>query len=227
MLLGLFFVVSIAILLPYDGVLSDWVRNCESYGCETFDDAFAQLGKFQNFCIGIPLVLFALACWRKNPRLRRTAVGFFMACMISGIVVQIVKPLVGRARPAQCHRENIGPIEIIGPTLKRGYNSYPSGHTASMVAGCTVMALTFPKLLWPCFLACLAMAWARIHGSSHFPIDTLHGAVIGLLCAVACCRRNSNLKWIIRRASLLEPPLLILKNPHLAKAREFVSSFLF
>ncbi len=215
---GLFLVVSAALLLPYDGAVSGMMQSWKPCGGQAVDRAFAQIGEFQNFCLGIPLILIALASWRNDHRLRRVAVGFFMACMVSGIAVQIVKPLVGRARPSQCLREHIGPIEVRGPTLRRGYNSYPSGHTATMVAGSTVIAVAFPRLVWPSILASLAMAWTRIHGNSHYPLDTLHGAVIGFLAAIACCRWNSNLRRLFKSASFPGMSPIIPGDPHLAKA---------
>ena len=100
--------------------------------------------------------------WRSSPRCRgasgprraalRAAWGlvasyalYFLAVQaVSGIVSQVVKHLVGRARPRL--------IEIAGPfhfdlfSLKAVLASFPSGHTTTVFAACGALSLLSPRL---------------------------------------------------------------------------------
>jgi len=44
-----------------------------------------------------------------------------------------------------------------------------------------VVAIGFPRLIIPCILLSLGMAWSRMFQNAHFPIDTVHGGGLGLI----------------------------------------------
>jgi membrane-associated phospholipid phosphatase len=190
---AVFLIVSAAILAPFDFVLFEKIRAGSPQGSRHLTDFFAQAGKFEYINLIGTILLMGLAYATNNRWMRRVAMSFFLASALAGISVQVVKPLVGRPRPSQCLDEKIDPFEFRAPTFKRRFHSYPSGHTTTTVAACSVVAIAFPRLLVPCVILGLAMAWARIAGISHFPTDTLHGAVIGFLCAYLCTR------WLKKR----------------------------
>lgn len=93
----------------------------------------------------------------------------------SGVAVQIIKHLLGRARP----RITYGPL-FIGPSLRGGYDSFPSGHTAAAFCFAFIISLYFPRYRFFFYLMAVLIALSRVIGLSHFPSDLLAGAVLGL-----------------------------------------------
>ena len=192
----LFLVVTAAITVPFDFSLFEWIRRDSPEGARPLTKFCAEAGKFEYLNLLGTITLVALAYFRNDRWLRRVAMSFFAASALAGISVQVIKPLVGRPRPSQVLEKHIASTDLNGPTLTRRYHSYPSGHTATTVAACAVVAIAFPRLIIPCILAALVMAWSRVYGKSHFPVDTLHGAVVGYLSAFLCTR------WLKKRHRL-------------------------
>lgn len=92
---------------------------------------------------------------------------------ITAGAVQLVKHLVGRARPEEM-------------LVTSDYGSFPSGHSAHAVALGVATALVLGRV-WMRALAALwaiTMMWSRTYLLVHWLSDTVGGALIGL--AVAC-----------------------------------------
>ncbi len=99
------------------------------------------------------------------------------AVISSGIIVQIIKHLVGRARP----RMTLPPWEHIGPSFDSDLHSFPSGHTATSFALAAVLANRFPRQAWIFYGVAGLVGVGRVVGGSHYPSDVLAGAILGLL----------------------------------------------
>jgi len=110
-----------------------------------------------------------------KPRLKSAAGWSLAAFIISGIIAQIVKHLVGRPRPRLLDQG----ILHFGPTLASGLDSFPSGHTTSSVAVAAVLAYYYPKAAPLFVLAALFVAVSRVISGSHFPLDVLGGLILG------------------------------------------------
>lgn len=93
----------------------------------------------------------------------------------SGIAVQIIKHLLGRARPRITYD-----ILFAGPSLRGGYDSFPSGHSTSAFCSAFIISLYFPKYRPVFYLLAVLIALSRVIGLSHFPSDILAGAIFGL-----------------------------------------------
>jgi membrane-associated phospholipid phosphatase len=93
-----------------------------------------------------------------------------------GILVQIIKHLVGRARP----RMTVPPWEYIGPSFDSDLHSFPSGHTTTSFALAAVLASRFPRQAWIFYLIAALVGIGRVVGGSHYPSDVLAGAILGL-----------------------------------------------
>jgi membrane-associated phospholipid phosphatase len=102
----------------------------------------------------------------------------FIGLLSSGIVVQVMKHLIGRARP----RVTSDPI-FIGPSFKSGYDSFPSGHTALVFCLAYVLSRHFPKYRVVFYMFASLVALDRVEDFAHFPSDILAGAMIGLIVA--------------------------------------------
>ncbi len=126
-------------------------------------------------------VWFALAlvalCWRRH---RAAAV---RACLLlavtQGVNDQIVKPLVNRARPFNAGLVAARVIQQPPPTTA----SFPSGHTATAIAGAMAMARVWPAARWVLAGLAVVIAYSRMYVGVHYPTDVFAGALLGLACA--------------------------------------------
>ena len=136
-----------------------------------------KLGEGFPVYLGVALLLFN---WRKG---LYVLLGQGVTC----IVTQILKFAFAHPRPAVFF-EKMGadlPETVVGVTLRRGMNSFPSGHTSAAFALFTCLALMTPRKWTPRWrVLAWATAYSRIYLSQHFLEDILLGSVIGLLC---CC----------------------------------------
>lgn len=97
--------------------------------------------------------------------------------LTTGITVQILKHLFGRARPKFMDKVSF----FIGPTLKVGYDSFPSGHTAVAFCFAYILSRYFPRQRILFFIYAVIVSLDRIENCSHFPSDALSGALVGII----------------------------------------------
>jgi len=74
-------------------------------------------------------------------------------------------------------------VNVLFETLRK--NSFPSGHTQAAFSMCTFMLITVKKYWYWYAILAFGVAFERIYAGSHFPIDVLAGAVIGIFSACA------------------------------------------
>jgi undecaprenyl-diphosphatase len=96
---------------------------------------------------------------------------------------KLVKPLIGRGRPA----DELGGVHQRG-TKERGLG-FPSGHSAVATTLAVLIAPELPRPLAPLpYLIAAAVGGARIYVGAHLPLDVAGGVAIGL-AAGATARR--------------------------------------
>jgi len=111
------------------------------------------------------------ALWKK-------ALIVFSAVAITGIVIQVLKFGVGRARPY------MGDLGFHPFTFGSGFASWPSGHTTSVFAFAMAVGMAFPALRWPLFAVAALTGFSRMVLNMHYLGDVIMGATIGTLGAV-------------------------------------------
>lgn len=183
----------ILLLHPYDAYLS---RTLSSYGPLSGARRLTDIGLSQwylipAFAIGVCLIGID---WRNLTQARRLRFGLvyaqatfaFWAIALSGILTNIAKFLIGRARPKF--------VDTLGANsfspLEAGYNfaSFPSGHSTTMGAVGAVLALWFPRWRVPIILATMFIAFTRIIARAHYPTDVAAGYSVGFLFTIALAR---------------------------------------
>ncbi len=94
----------------------------------------------------------------------------------AGISVQVLKHIVGRARPRITES-----LMIAGPSLKGGYDSFPSGHSAVVFCFAYFLSRQFPRssIIFYCIAGIIGLM--RVVDLSHFPSDVAAGAVLGVI----------------------------------------------
>ncbi len=102
----------------------------------------------------------------------------FIGLVASGISVQIIKHLIGRARPRISDS-----LIIIGPSRRGGYDSFPSGHSAMAFCLAAILSRYNPRCWILFYIFAVLEGLARVDGTSHFPADVLAGVIVGTVVA--------------------------------------------
>ena len=132
--------------------------------------ALAASGPLPHFC---RLVLAVLA-------VRITFL--FTAVALPGLIVTIVKRLIGRARPFV--GGHVDPFLYMPPVWRPDYASMPSGHAASAFAAAIAVSLLWPRLRIPMLVYALLIAVSRVVLDAHYLSDVIGGAAAGAIGAL-------------------------------------------
>jgi membrane-associated phospholipid phosphatase len=131
-----------------------------------------------SFC----LLLIMAGYVAQKPRWVKTFAGALVSLAAAGIAVQILKYLIGRARPAM----ELGDLTFIGPHFSpSGFDSFPSGHTTAMFALLAFFCRFYPGGTIPLYIAGLALSiFARVFTGQHFFTDVIGGTVLGSMIGI-------------------------------------------
>ncbi len=111
----------------------------------------------------------------------------FASVAISGIVANISKHIVGRARPKLFAEDGSFSFDFWSGSADWG--SFPSGHATTGMALGLALALLFPRFRWVFLSLGFWIAVSRLFIRAHYPSDVLAGGLLGALAA-----------WLIARA---------------------------
>jgi membrane-associated phospholipid phosphatase len=147
------------------------------------------------------LVYFGLATGRrlsaaKRNKLLRVAQGlsfFFFCVLVSGLVTDIEKFLIGRGRPKLYFEQGFyGFNPFVYESI---HNSMPSGHSTTAFAVAFALAAMFPRWIRYFLGFALVMVLSRIMVSAHFLADVAAGAFVGWLTVVCMHALFKRQKW--------------------------------
>jgi membrane-associated phospholipid phosphatase len=110
----------------------------------------------------------------------------FLSVACAGIFVNIVKVIVGRARPIEIDR--LGAWHFDPFSFGYSYASFPSGHSATVGAVIGVLIVWYPR--WAILIVELGLFFAatRIAALAHYPSDVITGFTAGLFFSVLLAR---------------------------------------
>ena len=145
---------------------------------EVFGNGFGVL-----LAIVLVLVLDPWSRWR-TPRVAVAALG-------AGMVANLVKLTIGRARPHAANLDQAGFIDTFGGWLPlaaggSAMQSFPSAHTATAVGLALGLAMLYPRgrlLFW---ILAAGVAAQRMAVGAHYASDVLVGAAVGCTWARLC-----------------------------------------
>ena len=163
--------------------LPEWVRS-------TFE-VITVAGKSDWYLIptGALLIFLALGSWHRIDRRVRAAwaeivalAGFaFLSVATAAIVVNLLKQIIGRARPVAFDEDGWLAFDAFGFDYANA--SFPSGHATTAGAVIIVGILIFPRLRVPIVVAGLAIAASRVVVGAHYPSDAVAGLATGTVVA--------------------------------------------
>ena len=90
--------------------------------------------------------------------------------------------------------------------------SFPSGHAANNMAVATVLILFYPRRGWLYLPIALLIAYARIYTGSHWPLDVMAGAILGIGGGWLAVKTT---RFLWSRLGVKMAPALALSHPDL------------
>jgi membrane-associated phospholipid phosphatase len=106
----------------------------------------------------------------------------FTACALPGLVVTIVKRLIGRGRPLVDGTAN--PFLYHPMSWNVEYASLPSGHATNAFAAMVAVGALWPRTRPFMWIYAAGIALTRVALTAHFPSDVLVGAFAGMAGAL-------------------------------------------
>ncbi|MEO0937197.1 MAG: phosphatase PAP2 family protein [Pseudomonadota bacterium] len=124
------------------------------------------------------------AAWRAHGRLAlHMAVATFFTVLIAGVLTQVLKHLIGRARPWLF--ETHGAYSFSPLEMSVSFNSFPSGHASTVGALAILLWWLWPQL-WRWWVGgALVIALTRVTTANHFASDIYAGLSLGIVVAAA------------------------------------------
>jgi membrane-associated phospholipid phosphatase len=161
---------------------------------------------WQELGAAIGIVVFLLAglafAWKDRGR---SAITFALSLASVGVAVNVLKYLVGRARPNRVHDETVfyGPLGMFNHGARVAIDAIPSGHTAAAFAMATALTWRWPRWAFLWYLLAAGVGMSRTLLDQHFPSDVILGAFLGTIVTFAVCVRGpAVLDRLMRRGKL-------------------------
>jgi undecaprenyl-diphosphatase len=181
---------ALAMAFAFDGTIDAWAAADRVRGAELAARFVSRFSAWQWLVAGAAIAL--LVAWRtRRHEWQRVLCTMIVAASITGLSADLLRGLSGRTRPySKAEQGFYGPRHdgqwLIG---RHEFNSFPSGHTA------TITAFVLPMIIWRRRLAALlasivvVVAAARVYISAHHLSDVVAGAALGFTIALLVSRR--------------------------------------
>ncbi len=169
-----------ALIWPHDRQLLEtvhwWCRG-EKQWAEEAAWYFSTWGDYLTYNVPLALAIWLYGVATKSSAWRRAAVICFLGATLAGLFNDCFRLTLGRPRPdAHMHDGFYG----ITYAFRGGFQSFPSGHAASVLGmACALLVTEFPLGVITTAFA-LAVVWARMELERHYPSDVAVGSVIGI-----------------------------------------------
>lgn len=126
----------------------------------------------------------------------RYAVFAAIAYAYSSLIVQILKRIFHAPRPIK-YFEEISPIRTIEAYSIHQWNSFPSGHTASVFTLAVVLTFIIKDKRYHGLILPLAAltAFSRVYLAQHFVEDIIAGAILGVMLTFQLMYNLEKTKW--------------------------------
>lgn len=110
--------------------------------------------------------------------LRISWIGCYLLTSIalSGLVANLLKRVIGRARPEHFQDEG---IFSFSPFSGASFESFPSGHATTIGAFFAAFALLFPRYRFAFIAFALWLGMTRVMVGVHYPSDVIAGLALG------------------------------------------------
>jgi hypothetical protein len=215
--------IGVLILLPLDGVIrsgSGWL------GARLGGDLRRELEVIQQYGAITSLLLIAYLVWMLDAARRARLADFAAAIVGTGVVVLVIKALVGRVRPRDqmladySHWSFLGPFGAVPGKPGEGVihswelwdrgvsniQSMPSSHMAYAVATSVFLIAMYPRLRALLIVLPVIVGLCRIVFGAHWASDVVAGAAVGAIVSQAVVRSAMGQRMARRLSAARTPP---------------------
>lgn len=169
----------------------------------TFANWWTEIGRSNWTFIAAAGALVAGLLWKRK-RLAGGALLLAATVGATGILANLFKVLVGRARPKLLADE--GSLAFAPFSVGYDWNSFPSGHATTALAIAATLWVIDPSRRWLWLCLGISVAATRVLLNAHYPGDILAGGVLGW-CVALWMTRTSTRWWPKGLRRWAEPPL--------------------
>lgn len=205
-------VISVVLILivgfAFDAISVEKARELPRF-VHVIADWLSYFGKSQWELVPAGVLVLVLICgrWSIVPAPVRTAwaeIGalafyIFWAIAGSGIIVNILKQIIGRGRPPTF--DEYGALVLHPFEFVHRFQSFPSGHSTTAGALIAIGFLVFPRWRLVFLLFGLFMAGSRVVVAAHYPSDVLAGLIFGYAFSLWLAGRFAASGWAFARGS--------------------------
>jgi len=103
----------------------------------------------------------------------------FLSIIFSGLLVNIIKIMIGRLRPAYFLADSTYGFQPFN--FDFGTNTFPSGHSQTVWALMVSLSLLYPRLTIPFLSFAATVAASRVLVTAHYLSDVLMGSYLGVI----------------------------------------------
>lgn len=118
----------------------------------------------------------------KNNTITWVCVYIILAIIVSGLICDIFKICLARARPQMLFSNNL--YGFYGFKLSAKMWSFPSGHSTTLGSIAMALALCFRRFAWVFIVVGFILACCRVLASAHYPSDVIAGFYLGALSSI-------------------------------------------
>jgi membrane-associated phospholipid phosphatase len=169
-----------ALIWPHDqsllGKLHFW-RGPQEDAAQSVAYFLGTWGDYPTYNVPLALAIWLYGVWRKSRAWRRVAMICFLGATLAGLFDDCFRLTLGRPRPDTHLPDG---FYGIGYAFRGGFQSFPSGHAASVFGAAVALLLTDLPLGLLTTLFAFAVVWARMELYRHYPSDVAVGMVIGI-----------------------------------------------
>jgi undecaprenyl-diphosphatase len=105
----------------------------------------------------------------------------FLGVGVPGILITILKQVIGRARPFANHT---GTLLFVPFSWGWDYTSFPSGDASNAFAAAIVIGALWPRARFFMWVYAGLIAIGRVVVGAHYPSDVIAGSVVGSFGAI-------------------------------------------
>ncbi len=155
---------------------------------ETTD--IAKAGPYFAVTGGLWLLFYSLRKFRRPTlameKAQSWALRGFLAFVVSGVLVQLLKHVIGRKRPYADGALSGHQFEPF--TTNYEFHSLPSGHSQVLFTAATILSAIWPRVWWVWLSVAATFSATRVITLNHWVSDVIAGAAVGLFGTVLTFR---------------------------------------
>ena len=104
---------------------------------------------------------------------------FFTATLLTGVLTQLIKHIIGRPRPNYSAENNFFGFEFF--SFESSLHSFPSGHTSTIFIVALALSMLTPKIKIYYIFFALIVGFSRVIVGAHYLTDVIGGVVIAFV----------------------------------------------